>query len=87
MKRILPPIFHNPISLVGAVIAATNIGCIVFLTVWMVVTDHAGPYADIIVYFLMPLVAFVGLVLVVIGVMRERRRQKKGLPVERPATI
>ncbi len=83
MKRILPPIFYNPLSLVGAVTAATNVGLIVFLTVLMVVTDHAGAYADIIVYFVLPLIVFCGMVLMVAGVVRERRRQKKGLPERR----
>jgi len=83
MKRILPPIFYNPISLIGAVIAGTNIGFIVFLTVWMIVTDHAGPYADIIVYFLMPLLVFSGMILMVAGVVWERRREQKGLPARR----
>lgn len=87
MKRLLPAVFYNPVSLVGAVIAATNVGLIVFLTALMIVAEHAGPYADIIVYLLLPLIAFGGLVLMVAGVIRERRRQKRGDPERRLPVI
>jgi len=83
MKRRLPAVFYNPLSIVGGAIAAINIALIVALTVMMILTKHAGPYADIIVYFLLPLIALGGLVLVGIGVMRERRRQKRGMPERR----
>lgn len=82
-KRFLPAVFYNPLSLIGAALTAINVALIVVLTVMMILTKHAGPYADIVVYFLLPLIAFGGLVLVVVGVMRERRRQKKGLPERR----
>jgi hypothetical protein len=83
MKRLLPQVFYNPLSLAGAVIALVNVGLILLLTVLMIFIDHPGPYADIIVYFLLPLIAFGGLVLMTVGVVRERRRRRRGLPERR----
>ncbi len=83
MKRILPPSFYNPLSLVGMVIVATNFALIVFITLMIMLTDHSGPYADIVIYFLLPLVASGGIVLMVVGAVLERRRKRAGLPERR----
>ena len=52
MKRFLPQTFHNPLSLVGAVVFLFNIGLILFLTIVQMVAKHPSPHADIVIYIL-----------------------------------
>ena len=46
MKRILPAVYNNPLSLAGAVIVAINVSLIAFVTVVMISAAHGAPYAD-----------------------------------------
>jgi hypothetical protein len=60
----------------------------VFLIIVEMVTKHPKPYADVIVFIVLPTIVFFGLALMVIGVVRERRRQRDGrLPEERLPVI
>ncbi len=76
MKRRFPSTFYNPVSLIGAVIAVFNIGLIFFLTIVEMLTKHPKPYADVIVFIILPVVVLCGLVLIVIGIIREGRRKR-----------
>ena len=88
MKRIFPQTFYNPISLIGAVVAVFNLGLMVFLVIVEMVTKHPKAYADVIIFVILPTIVFCGLALIVIGIVRERRRQKAGeLPEERLPVI
>jgi len=88
MKRIFPQTFYNPLSLVGTVIALFNAGLIAFLIIVEMLTKHPKAYADVIVFIILPTIVFCGLALIVIGIVRERRRQKAGkLPEERLPVI
>lgn len=83
MKRIFPPSFYNPLSLAGAVIFLFNIGLMIFLAIVAMLATHPKPYADIIIFAVLPVIIFVGLVLIVVGVVRERRRLRTGGVIER----
>lgn len=74
MKKIFPKTFYNPISIIGAVVFLFNIGLIVFFTIVEMLTKHPKPYADVIIFVILPVIALCGLALVVIGIIRERRR-------------
>jgi hypothetical protein len=87
MKRIFPQIFYNPLSLIGAVVVLFNIGLIIFLTIVELLTKHPKPYADIIIFIILPVIVLCGLILVVIGIVREKRRQSAGEPQERRLPI
>lgn len=78
MKRFLPPSFYNPLTLVGAVISLFNIGLMIFLAVVEMFSKHPRPYADIIIFIVLPIIVFSGLVLIVVGAVRERRRLQAG---------
>lgn len=78
MKKFFPPSFYNPLSVVGAIVFLFNIGLMIFLAIVATVSKHPKPYADLIILVLLPIIIFSGLVLVVIGVVRERRRLKAG---------
>jgi len=82
LKRIFPQTFYNPLSLVGAVIALFNAGLIAFLIIVEMLTKHPKPYADVIIFIILPIIVICGLALVVIGIVRERRRVRAGEPAE-----
>jgi len=75
MKRIFPKIFYNPLTLIGAVVVLFNIGLIIFLTIVEALTKHPKAYADVIIFIVLPVIVLCGLILAVIGIVREKRRQ------------
>ena len=80
LKRRLPAVFYNPISLVGAGIAVFNIGFIIFLLVVEAFSRRAHPYADLIVWIVLPAFVLAGVALLLFGIWRERRRERQGIP-------
>jgi hypothetical protein len=78
VKRLFPRTFYNPVSLTGAVVFFFNIGLIIFLMVVEMLSMHPRPYADIIIFIVLPIIVFSGLLLIIAGVVRERRRLKAG---------
>ena len=80
MKRIFPSSFYNPVTFVGAAIAGVSFGLIIFLMVLELMTDNPKPYMGIIAFVLLPAVMIIGLVILVFGALRERRRQLAGKP-------
>ena len=78
MKKIFPQSFYNPTSLAGAVIFLFNIGLMIFLAIVAMLAKHPKPYADLIIFVVLPLIVFFGLVLIVVGIVRERRRLRAG---------
>ena len=80
MKRIFPPSFYNPVTLVGAAIAAVSLGLIAFLMVIESFAENPKPYMGIVAFVLLPAVMLVGLCILVFGILRERRRIHAGKP-------
>jgi hypothetical protein len=64
------------------VIALFNSGLIAFLIIVEMLTKHPKPYADVIIFIILPIIVICGLTLVVIGIVRERRRLRAGEPAE-----
>ena len=83
MKRHLPNIFYNPISLAGAAIATVSFATIVFLTIVDQLQSKQPAYFGIIAYVVLPVPLFLGLLIIVVGIVRERRRLRKGMPASR----
>jgi uncharacterized membrane protein YGL010W len=79
MKRILPAVFYNPLTLAGSVIAIFNIGLIVFLLVVDFLAKRPRPYSDLVILFILPLFILVGVAFIILGIVRQRRRQQPGL--------
>ncbi len=82
MKRILPVSFYNPLTMVGSVIAVFNFGLIAFLLIVDLLAKHPRPYSDLIILFILPLFILIGVAFIILGIVRQRRSQKAGLPVE-----
>jgi len=83
MRQRLPKVFYNPISLIGAVIAVFNTGFIVFLSVIEAFSRRVHPYADLVIWLILPSLILLGVVLIIIGIRRERRKERAGTQAER----
>jgi len=82
MVQRLRKIVYNPVSLVGLVIAVFNIGFIIFLSVVEALSKRVHPYADIIIWLILPMLVLLGIVLIIIGIRRERRKEREGAQAE-----
>jgi hypothetical protein len=77
MKKRLPDIYYNPISMIGAAIAIISLGTILFLFFIDLISEKSAIYVGIITYIILPSIMIAGLLLIPIGVYLERRREKK----------
>jgi NapC/NirT cytochrome c family protein len=83
MRQRLPKTFYNPVSLTGLVIALFNIGFIVFLSVIEVLSHRIHPYADLVIWLILPALVLFGVVLIIVGIKREQRKEREGAQAER----
>jgi hypothetical protein len=65
---------RNPLSLVGSALAASALTLIVALFVVELVGFEGGPYLGILTYLVLPMFFVLGLVLIPIGIMMQRKR-------------
>ena len=82
MRQQLSKVFYNPVSLVGLVMIVFNAGFIIFLSIVEAFSRRAHPYADLLIWLVLPGLVFIGLILMFIGIRRERRKEQKGKPEE-----
>ena len=76
MKSFFIALTRNPISLVGAaVVTATGILIVTLFTLESFGLRE-GPYAGIIAYLILPVLFILGLLLIPIGIVRQRRRDR-----------
>ncbi|HUJ16548.1 MAG TPA: NapC/NirT family cytochrome c [Nitrospirota bacterium] len=87
MRKRLPDTFYNPVSLIGAVIAVFNAAFTVFLAIAETFSEHHRPYADLVIFLVLPALVLLGIVLIIIGIRRERRRRQQRIPGERPLLV
>ncbi len=77
MRSNVPPTLVNPVSLLGAVIAVFSLVITTVLLVLGATGTVANPYTGILAFMLGPAALAFGLILIPIGVLRERRRQAR----------
>ena len=73
----LPQSLRNWTSFAGAVLAAFSLIVIVFLFVLNLVFDAGSSYLGIFIYIILPVFLVIGLLLIPIGLLFNRRRKKK----------
>jgi hypothetical protein len=66
---------YNFISLTGLVLAVTGAGLITVFLAMELITGVTNPYTGLLVYFAFPGMLVVGLLLIPIGILRERNRK------------
>jgi nitrate/TMAO reductase-like tetraheme cytochrome c subunit len=77
----LPQSVHNRVSYIGAGIAALAAMAIVFLFIINTVVGRGhAPYAALVIFVALPAVMLIGLALIPIGMIGERRRRRSGQP-------
>ena len=76
----LPSLIHNRISLTGEVIVALVVINMFFLFLLSVLGIQQNPYVGVLVYLTFPLFGLIGLLLIPIGMLHERRRRRKWFP-------
>ncbi len=74
MRRLVPKSFFNPVSFVGAAIAAISFGLILFLFLLEAFAGHQKPYMGIIAFVILPGLLIIGLAIAVVGMVFERKR-------------
>lgn len=83
MEKKFPPYFYNPISLIGLSISTISFGLIIFLIVLDIFSHDEKPYMGILTFIILPSFLISGLLIFLFGIIRERKREKKGLHREK----
>jgi hypothetical protein len=78
-------LYRNMITLIGAALAAVSLANIIFLFLIDAVSRTPSPYIGIFAYMIMPAFFVLGLLLMPIGMLIERRRRHRLAPGEVPA--
>ncbi len=78
MRKHLPTIFYNPVSLVGGGLAAVSFGLILFLVILELFAGMSKPYVGVIAFVVLPVFLLIGIFLFFLGAIRERKRRISG---------
>jgi len=73
-RSFLLSLTRSPIGLVGTILAGTAGFLIVTLILWESIGEQQHPYLGIITYMVLPVFLILGLILVVVGIRRQRGR-------------
>jgi hypothetical protein len=77
MKKRLPDIYYNPISMFGAALSIISFGVILFLFFIDLVSEASPAYIGIVTYIVLPTFLIIGLIIIPIGAFLERRRERR----------
>jgi nitrate/TMAO reductase-like tetraheme cytochrome c subunit len=69
----------NTISLIGLALAVVALANIIFLFLVDMISTRESPYIGILAYMIMPGILILGLLLILLGIYLERRRQARGI--------
>ena len=72
-----PTLFRNYISFAGALIVAASLVSIVLLFLIELTKTAENPYLGIVTYVILPSFLILGIVVVVLGMLWERRRRRR----------
>jgi len=80
MRLRVPPSFANPITLVGVTITTVCFIVIGFLVVVEALATEPNPYIGILAFIIVPTILLGGVAVAILGIWRENRRRRAGLP-------
>ena len=75
-------LWRNWISYFGGLLVASGLALIVLGFLFQFTLAHPGPYSDIFIYVLFPMIVVAGFAVVVFGMLVERRRRKRAGTLE-----
>ena len=78
----VPSLFRNYISFVGAAITIAALVSVVLLFLFEITSRQENPYLGILTYIIFPSILLLGLLVVVVGMLVERRRRHRTAPGE-----
>jgi hypothetical protein len=73
-RHFFSALIQNPLSLAGTAIAAASLTLIIALFIVQAMGFEGGPYLGIVTFLLLPMVFVLGLLLIPVGILRQRRR-------------
>src|ERR1043166_6977003 len=77
-----PSLFRNYISLVGAAIVIASLVSVVLLFLIEITSAAENPYLGILTYIIFPSILIFGVLVVIVGMVLERRRRHRAKPSE-----
>jgi nitrate/TMAO reductase-like tetraheme cytochrome c subunit len=84
LKQRVPGLIRNYLSLIGLVVIALCLANLLFLLLVDVLAGGSNPYFGVLTYMVLPLFLVIGLVLLIVGMLRERARRRKIAPDQVP---
>jgi hypothetical protein len=84
-KQLYPGLAYNFITLLGAATALFGLAAIVILYLLNMFSGGTNPYIGIFIYMVFPAVLVVGLLLIPLGMWREKKRRERGK--QRPVVV
>jgi nitrate/TMAO reductase-like tetraheme cytochrome c subunit len=81
MKKLFPKTFYNITSLYGLSVVAISFVLFIFLSILDFFATDQKPYMGIITFIILPAFLIIGLAIGFLGIWREHKRKKLGLPV------
>jgi hypothetical protein len=75
-----PPLIRNAVSLLGAVLATISAANIIFLLLVSFLSARPSPYIGVFAFMVFPVFLVIGLLLIPIGMLVERRRRRRLAP-------
>lgn len=81
-NRKVPGLFRNYISFVGAAIAIASLASTLLLFLMEITSHQENPYLGILTYVVFPAFLIFGIIIVVLGMILERRRRRRASPDE-----
>lgn len=86
-KRKLPTVFYNWVTAAGAFLAVVSFSLIILLLLMDLYVQETTIYLGILTFCVLPVFLVVGLILIAIGALRERRLQARGESSKFPRQI
>lgn len=86
-KRLFPIVFYNPITMFGTLTAIISFLLILFLIGYQYIQGYPKAYLGIINFIVLPTILICGLLLIVIGIIRENRRLISQAATERKLPV
>ena len=75
-----PETAYNVVTIIGAALAGVCLVTIVFLTGVELLQERPPPYIGILSYVILPVPLILGLLMIPLGIWRERQRRRAGKP-------